>query len=321
MHGSPVILYDNPMRKQYMTLLLFCLLLLIQPGFNSIQQYEINAGELKVLPADVPVPKKTVLPVRKTGVVNPSLTAISAIVVDKTSGAILYAKNPDYRLFPASVTKIMTALVALDAYPLEREVTITTEHEAIGSKMKLERGETITVRNLLKGLLIASGNDAAYALADAYPGGYGEFVKRMNEKAREFHLDNTMFTNVSGVEQDEHVTTVRDTATLTKEAMKDPFFRETVGTKELVVTDVSGKITHYLYSTNKLLGAVDGLIGVKTGWTDLAGECLVTETLRDGQDIITVVFASEDRFGESRALIRWAYQSFDWVEFNFSGAE
>lgn len=306
------------MRRQLFVGIIFFIFLLIQPGFNLVQQYQIKAGEQKVLPAPIDIPTTTVMPVKKSGVTNPTLSASSAIVIDKQTSSILYTKNPDQQLFPASVTKIMTALVALDAFPLEKEITITTEQDAIGSSMKLEKGEVITVKNLIKGLLIKSGNDAAYALANAYPGGYGEFVKQMNVKAQQLHLDHSVFTNVSGVEEDTHVTTVKDIAVLTVEAMKNPLFKETVGTKELIVTDVSGNIVHHLESTNQLLGNIEGVIGVKTGWTDLAGECLVTETVRDDHDIITVLLNSRDRFGETKQLIDWTYQSYDWVTFTFA---
>lgn len=309
------------MRRTIATLFMFCLFLLIQPGFNVVQQYQIHTGEQRILSAPIDIPTSVTLPIRKTYAQNPILTATSAVVIDKESSAFLYAKNPDQQLFPASVTKIMTALVVLDAYELDRSITITREHDAIGSSMKLEQGEVITVKNLLKGLLIASGNDSAYALAEAYPGGYGEFIKAMNAKAKELHMDNTQFTNVSGVEQDEHVTTARDVAVLTKVAMQNPLFRETVGTKELVVTDVSGTITHHLVNTNVLLGTMEGVIGVKTGWTDLAGECLVTETIKDGRDIITVVLNSKDRFGESKQLIQWAFTNHDWTTFTYSVEE
>jgi D-alanyl-D-alanine carboxypeptidase (penicillin-binding protein 5/6) len=237
-------------------------------------------------------------------------------VIDKDSGTVLFEKNADTRLYPASITKMMTAMVALDAYPLDRVLTVHEESKAVGSVMGLRDGEQITVENTVKGLLVGSGNDAAYLLADSYPGGYQKFVDAMNARAADWHLTSTTFLNVSGVEEEGHLTTVRDLATLEKEAMNNEFFRDTVKLPHVTITDTTGTIMHSLDSTNKLLGVVPGIEGVKTGWTDDAGECLVTQTTRDGHTIITVVLNSNDRFGESTKLIEWAYSNHDWKSFS-----
>lgn len=293
----------------------FCVLLFIQPGFNTIQQMRFQQEQAETLPAPVILPTKVMIPIRTIGVADPVLTAKAAVVIDRDSGAILYAKNPDAQFFPASITKMMTAVVALQSFPLDQVVVIQEESTAVGSTMKLQKDEQITIKNLIQGLLIDSGNDAAYALADAYPGGYAKFVDAMNQQAQRWHMVGTHFTNVSGVEQDEHLTTVHDIATLAKEAMKDEFFRDTVRMTALDVTDVSGHIVHNLHSTNQLLGVVPGVVGIKTGWTEVAGECLVAETVRDGHSIITVVLGSDDRFGETTQLINWTFMHHKWEEF------
>ena len=125
-------------------------------------------------------------------------------------------------------------------------------------------------------------------------------------------MDKTTFKNVSGVEQWQHMTTVRDLAVLAREAMKNEVIAKMVATKSITVADVSGETEHELENVNQLLGEVEGLRGLKTGWTTHAGECLITDTVREGKEIITVVLGSEDRFGESRSLIEWAYANHEW---------
>lgn len=308
-------------KKTLLTLTSFSLLLLVQPGFNTIQQYQIHVAQPLVRAAPVEVPTEATIPVAKTGTQLPSVTAQAAIVIDKESGTVMYEKNADTKLYPASITKMMTALVASEIYPLTEVLTVTEESEAIGSSIDLQRGEQMTVENLIKGLLVKSGNDAAYTLANLAPGGYDRFVELMNQKAKEWNMTNTTFTNVSGVEEEGHVTTVRDLATLEKIAMEHELFRNTVKLPRIQITDITGTITHDLESTNQLLGVVPGIEGVKTGFTNQAGECLVTQTTRDGHTIITVVLNSADRFGESQQLIEWAYRQYDWQNFSFSEAQ
>ncbi|HKY73712.1 MAG TPA: D-alanyl-D-alanine carboxypeptidase family protein [Patescibacteria group bacterium] len=293
----------------------FVTLLLFVPGFNQIQQYHLRPFAKPIFPPPFTIPTEATVPVA-VSIQRPQLTAKGAIVIDQESGAILYAKNPDTQLYPASLTKLMTALVALDSYPLDAVLEITEESDAIGNTIHLQRGERISVQNLLKGLLIASGNDAAFALARSYPAGYDGFVQKMNEKARQLHMNNTTYRNVSGVEQEGHLTTVRDMATLTKEALKHPFVSQTVATQKLIISDVDGRFTHELETTNKLLGVVPGVEGVKTGWTTEAGECLITKTMRNGHSVITVVLGSEDRFGESAQLISWAFGQHKWKHYS-----
>ena len=300
-----------------LTLILFLILLLVQPGSNAIQQLNLHRGTPVIRETSLVIPTSAVVPVSKNRLNIPRLSAYAAIVIDKESGSILYSKNPDTQLFPASITKLMTAVVALDTFQLDKVVTITKESQAVGSTMKLQANEKISVENLLKGLLISSGNDAAYALAEAYSGGYEKFVEAMNTKAQALHMERTTYKNVSGVEQDGHVTTVRDIATLAQDAMTYQFVREKAPLEKAVVTDTTNQITHELQSTDKLLGKVVGLEGIKTGWTTQAGECLVAQVTRNGHTIISVVLKSDDRFGETEYLIEWAFSNYTWKTFQF----
>ncbi len=286
--------------------------LLNYPGQNYYQtlflppQAKANRLELPPLTNSPSRPISRHLP-------KPRFTAKSVVAQDVNSKSMLFLKNPNLRLYPASTTKIMTALVSLDIYPnLDKVISITDEPKAVGHKMGLVSGEKITVRALLQGLLIFSGNDAALALAKNSPQGYAGFVLAMNQKAQQLGLSHTHFTNPSGVEEKDHYTSARDLAMLASSAISNSFIRQTVQTKVLTVTDVTGKIKHHLHNTNLLLGDVPGVKGFKTGWTPHAGECLVTYLERDQHPIIIVLLDSQDRFGETKRLIDWLYQNYSW---------
>lgn len=290
---------------------LFFLALLL-PGQNAIQTIVLKAGPLKMRPVDIPLPGLAPYPV-PNDISAPPTTAASVIVQDAESKVIMYSRNPDAVLLPASTTKIMTALVALDTYKnLDTVLQVNNVDRAIGHTMELEFGERMSVRNLLYGLLIESGNDAAYTLAINSPGGYDAFISKMNEKAKSLDLNNTTYRNVSGVESPGHVTTARDLATLASYAVQNPIFAEIVQTQKILIKDVSGTYEHLLENTNELLGTIKGLKGIKTGWTANAGECLVTLTEREGRQIIVVVLNSQDRFGDTSRLIEWAFANHSW---------
>jgi len=289
------------------------LVILLIPGSNFYldaslvpQQPQVREVSISLsAPSSYPVADKTITP--------PSITARSAVVIDAKSASVLFEKNPDEQLMPASTTKIMTALVALEHYNLDDIIVVKRADEAIGQTMKLIPGEKMKVRDLLYGLLLESGNDAAFALAENFPGGYAAFVDEMNKLARTYHLTHTQYRNVSGVEQAGHYTSVRDLARLAAVAMMNPVFAQIVSTRSYVVTDVDGKVVHALTNKNELLGKVPGMRGVKTGWTENAGESLVTDTLRDGNELIVAILRSRDRFGDTSAIIEWAYRAHTWI--------
>ena len=241
----------------------------------------------------------------------PELTAKSAIVIDAANGMSLFEKDPDIRLLPASTTKLMTALVALEKCIPETQVKVE-KVEKEGSQMGLEEGDEITVENLLYGLLINSGNDAAYTLANTCSDSYNNFVVSMNAKAHELGMTNTHFLNPAGFDSQFQYSTARDLAKLAKVAVANPLISKIVATKSTVVTDVSGNKPYYLENVNKLLGVVDGIQGIKTGQTEGSLEILVTKTTRHTNTIVAAVLGSHDRFGESQKLIEWAFKNYQW---------
>ncbi len=259
----------------------------------------------------------SLMPVLASTTDFPILTAQSVIAVDLDSGVTLYEKNPDNKLLPASTTKIMTALVALDHYPKEYVLEVGNV-SVIGQKMGLISGEKITVENLLYGLLVFSANDAAEVLAASYPGGRQLFIEAMNLKAQELYLTKTHFENPTGLDSANHYSTARDMVRLAEVAMRDPFFAQIVATSEKTVTSVDGQFVHRLRNINELLRTVEGVKGVKTGWTANARENLVTYIKRDGRSILIGILGSQDRFGETKELIDWVFENYSWESVRYS---
>lgn len=251
----------------------------------------------------------------------PVISAQAALAVDMNSGISLYEKNPDTALLPASTTKIITALVALDSYPLDSVLKVGNL-KIVGQKMGLAFGEEMRVEDLLYGLLVFSANDAAEVLAQGYcaPRSLGEvgscgrdaFITAMNAKAKELSMDNTRFYNPAGLDGNGQETTAKDLVRASEVAMRDPEFAKIVATKEIVVKDVLGQKIHRLRNINELLGKVQGVMGVKTGWTENARENLVTYLERDGHKVMIALLGSQDRFGETKELIDWIFANYSW---------
>lgn len=251
------------------------------------------------------------LPVLAENAKYPILSSQSVMVVDLTSGVTLYEKDPNKALLPASTTKILTALVAIDTYTSEQVLKVG-RISVVGQKMGLVWGEEMKFIDLLNGLLIYSANDAAEVLAQNHPGGRALFIGLMNKKVKDLGLTNSHFTNPVGLDDGAQYSTARDLVIVAKYAMQNPIFAEIVGTKEKTVKSTDGKISHRLVNINKLLGIVPGVLGVKTGWTENARENLVTAVDRDGRKIMVVVLGSSDRFGETKELIEWIYSNYKW---------
>lgn len=242
----------------------------------------------------------------------PVLSAQGVMAVDLFSGINLYEKNADSQLLPASTTKIITALVSLDAYKLDQVLTVGKETKVVGQKMGLYYGEQMKVEDLLYGLLVYSANDAAETLAQNYEGGYDSFITAMNVKAVELSMTNTRFDNPVGLDTVNQRSSAKDLVRASEVAMRIPEFAKIVGTKQILLTDVSGKSSYNIRNINELLGVVPGVLGVKTGWTENARENLVTYVERDGHKIMIAVLGSQDRFGETKELIDWIFTNYEW---------
>lgn len=303
-------------KKLKINLVLLSLFFLIFPTQNAYQAWQFDPnGRPLARNIDINFGPLKDYPVNKTGAKPPRLVASSALIIDIPSKTILFSKNPDEKLLPASTTKIMTALVSLDTFKPDDLLEVKNTY-IVGQVVGLKQGQKMSFRNLLYALLVDSGNDAAEILAQNDPQGETAFIEKMNKKAEELQLHDTHFTNVSGLDAYNHRTTAHDLALLTATALHDPIFAETVSTKTVQIEDATGENFYTLENTNKLVGTVSGVRGVKTGWTENAGECLVTYTKRNGKDIITVVLGSNDRFGESTRLIDWVYDNFEWRTIN-----
>ncbi len=292
-------------------LLLLAIFIVLSPGQNI---YLMAGGsEEHVLPPwSIAIPTPAPYPVNITGVYPGSeITATGVVVLDIDSGVYLYKRNENEELSPASTTKLLTALVALDNYNLDDVVTIK-QMNIDGQSMGLVPGEQITVENLLYGALIYSGNDAAWALADYYPGGEPKFVEAMNAKAKELHLTHSTFTNPVGYDDPNHKMTPMDLALLGEAALNNKTIAKMVAIPEITISDVTHIYFHHLTNVNELLGKIPGVGGIKTGWTEEAGENLITLVERNGHRVITVVLHSQDRFGDTSKLIDWVFGNYQW---------
>jgi D-alanyl-D-alanine carboxypeptidase (penicillin-binding protein 5/6) len=290
------------------------LLSLVSLVFIATSAVAISRGGWFVsMKEEVPPESSIPNPVLSENTSFPIISARAALAVDLDSGVALYEKDPENSLLPASTTKIATALVAMDYYP-EDAVLKVGKIQIEGQKMGLVEGEEITARDLLYGLLVFSANDAAEVLAENFPGGRELFIASMNLKVKDLQLENTNFTNPSGLDGEGQFTTAKDLVRLSTVAMKNPRFAEIVRQKEIEVKSTDGRIIHELVTTNELLGNVEGVLGVKTGWTEDARENLVTYIEKDGRRVMIALLASQDRFGETKELIGWIFGNYKWKE-------
>lgn len=266
-------------------------------------------------PINIPIPTPFPYPINTEGIKPPQLSALAITIVDVPSNTVIYTKNPNLKLLPASTTKMVTALVASEQYNVNKIASISAIMP-IGQIMDLQLGEHISIDNLIKGMLIHSANDAAFALADYYPQGRDKFIELMNQKVKQLGLTDTHFTNPAGLDNPNHYSTVHDLSLIASEFIKNSYLRDIVATKATNVSDVDGTINHYLESTNQLLGNVKGVKGIKTGWTEAAGECLITLVERQNHPVIIAILGSNNRFEETKQLIDWLYKTHQWQDIN-----
>lgn len=234
-----------------------------------------------------------------------AISAQKAVLMDAATGRVIYEKNADEQSLIASTTKIMTALVVCQQCNVLDRVKIPKEAVGVeGSSMYLQEGEVLTVQELLYGLMLHSGNDAAVALA-IYCGGTVEgFAELMNDKARSLGLSGTHFVNPNGLDAPGHYSTARDLAVLAAYAMDDPIFAQTVSTKQIKIGE------RYLTNHNKLLWQVEGAEGVKTGFTKAAGRILVSSASRQGRRLICVTINAPDDWRDHAALYEEGFEGY-----------
>ena len=249
------------------------------------------------------------VPFVKSNVI-PYLTAQGVYVLDLPSFTPILEKNAKKKFLPASTAKIITALVAYDIYKPSEIIKVKKVINE-GQVMGLYQGEKITVENLLYGVLVHSANDAAYVLADNF--GYQKFIDLMNKKAKALKMENTHFVDPAGLSEDKNqYTTPFDLALAARAILKHPYLSKMVSLKEIVVSDVDFLYFHRLVNVNKLLGEVVGVGGVKTGYTQEAGQNLVSFYKRNNHQFIIVVLKSEDRFLDTKNIIDWLSWNVDY---------
>ena len=295
------------------TISLFLALLLILPtlSFTSFADVWEEAAEVS---ATVSAPV--------------TVNAKSAILMDASTGQVLFAENENERLYPASVTKIMPLLLFMEAID-EGRMSLTdvvtaspTAASKGGSQIWLKEGEQMTVDELLRATAIASANDACTALGEHIAGSEEAFVALMNQRANELGMENTHFVNCSGLDDDttEHLTTAYDIALMSKELLS----HERIKTYTTVWTDTLRDGATELTNTNRLVRFYNGTTGLKTGTTDKAGYCLSASAERDGLHLIAVIMGaatSDDRFEGAKAMLNWGFANYETVTPDFAGVE
>jgi len=235
---------------------------------------------------------------------KPSIKASALYMVELKSGRVLLEKDATRRLPPASLTKIMTALVALESAPLQEVVKIDGRALVHRSSLKFQAGEEFLLRDLLTAMLVSSANDACEAVAWHVGGNAGRFVAMMNERARALGLKNTHFANACGFDAPGHYSTASDLAKLTQQALQEPVFSMMVRTIVRDIASVDGKRQISLHSTNELLLDPD-MNGVKTGYTSKAGRCLIASMFKDGHRLLLVGLNVMDQWEQSARLLRY----------------
>ena len=262
---------------------------------------------------------------------QPSILSKSAVLIDSGTGAILAEKDANKKMYPASLTKIMTAIIAIEMGNLSDVITVDddTPYEIAGSHIALEPGEILTLKDLLYALMLPSANDAASAIAKHYGGSTDEFVKLMNDKAKELGALNTNFVNPHGLHDQNHYTTATDLAIITKYAMQNETFRTIVSTKKYEIQPTNKKSeVRYFTNLNKMLYCAsssqinvdgiwtsplyDGTIGVKTGYTPEAGNCLVSSVKKNGTELIVVALngVSLEMYEDSHNLFNYGFNEY-----------
>ncbi len=233
------------------------------------------------------------------------------VAMEKDTGRVLSGENIHAKKYMASTTKILTAITVIENASLTDVVTVTEKTVGIeGSSMYLEVGEKISVKSLLFGLMLRSGNDSAETLASFVSGSVENFAELMNKTAQKIGAKNSNFTNPHGLHDDNHYTTAYDLALISCYAMKNDDFREIVSTKKVTVEWTTRDYDRVLYNKNKMLSTYDGATGIKTGYTKKAGRCLVSSALKNGMEVITVVLNCPNMWQKSSELLDSSFKDY-----------
>ena len=247
--------------------------------------------------------------------VPPNISAKSAIVIEASTGKVLYDKKAAQAMYPASTTKIMTLIAALEQGKMEDVLSVSANAaNTEGSSIYLEAGERLKLSDILYGVMLHSGNDATVAVAEHISGSVEKFARLMTDKAKAIGAVRTQFTNPSGLPDPKHYSTAHDLARITAYGYKNPIFREIVGTRHKTIPWNNKGYDRDLYNENKLLWRYDGADGVKTGYTDAAGQCLVSSAVRNNIRLIAVVLDSDQMWDDSQALLNFAFGKLRPVE-------
>ncbi len=283
-------------------------LLLCLGGFFVILTSGHAKNTQNVNTPDTQGDKTYLLPLDKSNSNAPSVSAKSAILIEASSGEVIFSKNADERLPMASTTKIMTALVALENCDVKKTVSVSAAAVGVeGSSVYLYPEEKLTLEDLLYAMLLESANDAAAAIAIEVGGSIEGFADMMNEKARALSLVDTHFENPHGLDGETHYTTARELAIIAREAYSNERFREIVSTykKTIPLNETEG--VRLLMNHNKLLKSYEGAVGIKTGFTKKSGRCLVSAAERDGLSFIAVTLNAPDDWQDHKSMLDYGY--------------
>lgn len=277
----------------------------VNPPAGLVRNQELPAAKVAQAEPSAPVPIAQ-------NASQPNVYAASVYVVDATTGTVLYQKNADVARPIASLTKMMTVLTILRNHNQDEQVTVPQlEAYMQGDALAgLTPGDTFVLKDLVAAALIPSDNDAADTLAIYDSGTKEKFYGKMNTIAKEWGMTDATFASASGLQDAGNLASAKDLATIARLGLKNKLFSQLTATKTMKVTSGQGKV-YTLETTNDLLDGVK-VFGVKTGYTPIAGECLVTLSKINGHDIITVVLASPDRFGETTRILDWVTNNYSW---------
>jgi D-alanyl-D-alanine carboxypeptidase (penicillin-binding protein 5/6) len=291
-NGSLCEFADTLNRTSFHRAHFWCIRLMLGPAFITVAM----SGPVLAQPAGAPV-----------------ITAKAAVLLNAKTGELLYAKNPNLRLPPASTTKVLTTLIALETLDLNTPVPVSWNAAAAPpSRLGLKAGEVVSASDLLYGIMLKSGNDAATAIAEKIGGSVENFAALMNARARQLGAINSHFDNPHGLPDDNHYSTAYDLAVIFRQAMKNPLFAEITGTKTSSVEIKSRGVLRAKMVTvqnhNRLLGTYEGMRGGKTGYTRAARRCFVGEAVRDNASIIVAVLGSRNLWGDAQKLLEYGFE-------------